>query len=84
MNSLRTNDTVLHFFHKTAFDELYREFVAPKSLNFLKKILILKRLKKQQKKFIKSHYPLYSFIRDLINVYGTLLIQKLNTNVKFC
>ena len=73
--------TQCYIFHKTVFDELHLEFMAPKYLNFLKKILVLKRLKKQQQKFAKSHYPLYSFIRDLIKVYGILLLQKLNTNV---
>ena len=73
--------TQCYIFHKIVFEELHNEVVVgAKIFEFFG----TQKIKKQQQKFAKSHYPLYSFVRDLINVYRILLTQKLNTNVKFC
>ena len=79
MNPLRTNDTVLHF-SQNSFWRAAPWICGAESFEFFG----TQKIKKKQQKFAKSYYPLYSFIRDFINVYGILLIQKLNTNVKFC
>ena len=63
MDHLSSNDTVVTFFHKAVFGELHLEFAAPKSLNFLKNLWYSK-YKKSTAKVVKSHYTLYSFIRD--------------------